>query len=464
VLHGGVVNFLRSMAHTPGLKAGERLLAVTTLSFDIAVLELLLPLTVGASIVLAQRTDAIDGQALKHLIESQAVNVMQATPSTWHLLLEAGFQAPKGFRALCGGEALSPALATRLLAADVAELWNMYGPTETTVWSTLARITDAADISVGRPIDATVVRLLDEANRECGVGEPGEICIGGAGVAQGYHARPELTAERFIADPFDATPGARLYRTGDLGAWNADGTIRHMGRLDHQVKLRGYRIELGEIEAAIEELPSIARAALRVESFGPMDDRLVAYVVASPGAAAPTLTPMRRALGHRLPDYMLPQVLRVLEAMPLLPNGKIDRKALGGEPAPAVVPAAIAVAPAPTAVAPTPPSVSDEVREPTATIALLQGIWNELLGTTDIGANDNFFERGGHSMLALNMVSRVELACGKRLPLLRVGDSTLAALAAMLDEDTAAAATPATPDAPGKLGNWLRKLVKSADA
>lgn len=451
VLQRGVVNFLRSMAHTPGLKAGEPLLAVTTLSFDIAVLELLLPLSVGAEIVLAQRTDAIDGHALKQLITQHGVQVMQATPSTWHLLLEAGFVAPPGFRALCGGEALSPALAKRMLDAGVAELWNMYGPTETTVWSTLARITDPEHITVGRPIDATVVRLLDEQGRECGVGEPGEICIGGAGVAQGYHARPELTAERFIADPFDATPGARLYRTGDLGAWNADGTLRHMGRLDHQVKLRGYRIELGEIEAAIEQLPGVARAAMTVESFGPMDDRLVAYVAAAAGASVPALTPMRRALGQRLPDYMLPQVLRVLEALPLLPNGKIDRKALG-------------VANATT---PQPQDGSENSAAPAAThhLALLESIWKELLGVEQVNPDDNFFERGGHSLLALSMVSRVELACGKRLPLLRVGDSSLGALAAILDgplEATPEANTPVSPQ--GKLGSWLRKLVQPSDA
>jgi len=395
VLHGGVVNFLRSMAHTPGLRAGERLLAVTTLSFDIAVLELLLPLTVGAGIVLAQRTDAIDGQALRHLIDAHGIDLMQATPSTWHLLLEAGFRAPHGFRALCGGEALTPALAKRLLDAGTAELWNMYGPTETTVWSTIARITDPAEITVGRPIDATVVRVLDDALRECGTGKPGEICIGGAGVARGYHARPELTAERFIADPFNPAPGARLYRTGDLGAWNADGTLRHMGRLDHQVKLRGYRIELGEIEAALEQLPGIARAAMRVESFGPMDDRLVAYIVASPGAGAPTLTPLRRALGTRLPDYMLPQVLRVLEAMPLLPNGKIDRKGLGGE-SPAATPAANA------------PAAAADLE---AKIGQLMG---DLLQRAALSPEEHFFEQGGHSLLAAELAGGLQREMGIR--------------------------------------------------
>jgi amino acid adenylation domain-containing protein len=452
VLQRGVVNFLRSMAHTPGLKAGECLLAVTTLSFDIAVLELLLPLTVGAEVVLAQRTDAIDGQALKQLIAQHGVQVMQATPSTWHLLLEAGFAAPPGFRALCGGEALSPALAKRMLDAGVAELWNMYGPTETTVWSTLARITDPDHITVGRPIDATVVRLLDDQGRECGVGEPGEICIGGAGVAQGYHARPELTADRFIADPFDATPGTRLYRTGDLGAWNADGTIRHMGRLDHQVKLRGYRIELGEIEAAIEQLPGVARAAMTVESFGPMDDRLVAYVAAAAGASVPALTPMRRALGQRLPDYMLPQVLRVLDALPLLPNGKIDRKALR--------PDAIATAEAPTtapAVAATPATPSLDALE--AGIGETMG---RLLQRAPLAADEHFFEQGGHSLLAAELAGELQRLTGSRPSLRAIFEApTPRQLAAQLSLSAVGsndAATTAIPPLTRRLGQGAAAL------
>ncbi|MGL6289302.1 MAG: amino acid adenylation domain-containing protein [Silanimonas sp.] len=412
VLHGGVVNFLQSMAHTPGLGPDERLLAVTTLSFDIAVLELLLPLTVGAQVVLAQRTDAIDGEALKQLIASRDVSLMQATPSTWHLLLEAGFRAPHGFRALCGGEALSPALAKRLLDAGVDALWNMYGPTETTVWSTVARVIDPDAISVGRPIDATVVRVLDEQNRECAVGEAGEICIGGAGVAQGYHARPELTAERFIADPFDARPGARLYRTGDLGAWNTDGTIKHMGRLDHQVKLRGYRIELGEIEAALERLPSVGRAAMRVENFGPMDDRLVAYVVAAPGASLPHLAALRRELGQWLPDYMLPQVIKPLDVMPLLPNGKIDRKALG---APALGTAQVDARRQPSTTGASPEASAGDGAGLAAEIGRLMG---GLLQREPLGPDEHFFELGGHSLLAAELATAVQQRRGAR-PTLR---------------------------------------------
>lgn len=407
VLHSGVVNFLRSMAHTPGLKAGERLLAVTTLSFDIAVLELLLPLVVGAQIVLAPRSEAADGAALKALIEHQGVQLLQATPSTWHLLLDAGFRAPPGFRALCGGEALSPALAQRLLAAGVAELWNMYGPTETTVWSTCARIDDPAQITVGRPIDATVVRVLDEAGRECGVDAPGEICIGGAGVARGYHARPELSAERFIADPCSSAAGARLYRTGDLGAWTAAGELRHLGRMDHQVKLRGYRIELGEIEAALEAQPEIARAAVCVERFGPLDDRLVAHVQPRPGQRAPTLAELRRALNARLPDYMLPQALRALDTLPLLPNGKIDRKALATAQAGATA----------AALEPGPSQANAHTAADAERIAVIAGLMGELLQMPALAPDESFFEAGGHSLLAAELAGRLQKLGHPRPPL-----------------------------------------------
>jgi amino acid adenylation domain-containing protein len=422
VLQRGVANFLRSMAHTPGMRAGDRILAVTTLSFDIAVLELLLPLCVGAEIVLAQRTDVIDGAALSKLINVHRVSLMQATPSTWHLLLEAGFQAPTGFRALCGGEALSPALAARLLKAQVAELWNMYGPTETTVWSTVSRVTDPDRIDVGRPIDDTVVRLLDEQGRECDSGEPGEICIGGGGVAQGYHARPELTADRFIADPFDSRPGARLYRTGDLGAWNSDGTIRHMGRLDHQIKLRGYRIELGEIEARLEQVAEIARAAMKVESFGEMDDRLVAYAVAAAGASMPTLAAIRRELGQHLPDYMLPQVLRELPELPLLPNGKIDRKALAAPPAGGAITAAVTLEQTQAAAAQAAeaiPAVAD-ASEGAAAIAEEMG---RLLKQDTLGIDAHFFEQGGHSLLAAELASAVQRRLGTRPSLRAIFES-----------------------------------------
>ncbi len=254
-----VCNFLASMQREPGLAPADRLLAVTTLSFDIAVLELLLPLTCGASLVLAAREDAMDGQALAAMIAEHGISVMQATPTTWHLLLDAGWRPPAGFRALCGGEALPPALATALCAQGT-ELWNLYGPTETTVWSTLARIDDpTGKITIGRPIANTQVWVLDDKLAPSAIGAEGEICIGGDGLADGYFERPALTAERFVVLPFGPRAGQRIYRTGDLGRWRDDGRLEHLGRLDFQVKLRGYRIELGEIEARLAQAPGVAR-------------------------------------------------------------------------------------------------------------------------------------------------------------------------------------------------------------
>ncbi len=395
-----VCNFLASMQRSPGIRSDDRLLAVTTLSFDIAVLELMLPLTVGAQVVIAQREETMDGEVLARLIAGHGITMMQATPTTWHLLLDAGWKAPKHFRALCGGEPLPPSLAERLLAQGV-ELWNMYGPTETTVWSTLARITDAQQrITVGRPIDNTQVWILDEKLQPCPVGAEGEICIGGTGVATGYHNRPELTAERFVADPLSMEPGARIYRTGDLGRWREDGRIEHLGRLDFQVKIRGYRIELGEIEARLAALPGVARTVVTAREDQPGDVRLVAYFVPQAGQA-PEPAALREALRGVLPDYMLPQFVVPLDAMPLLPNGKIDRKAL---PAPS--------APALPAAGSEPKLMPRNEIERTVAAAM-----QAVLKLPQVGAQDDFFALGGHSLLAARLVGQINRELGVQLSL-----------------------------------------------
>ena len=429
-----VCNFLRSMARTPGMDAEDRLLAVTTLSFDIAVLELLLPLTVGAEVVLAQRYDAIDGEALKGLIQQRAINVMQATPSTWHLLLDAGFRAPPGFRALCGGEALKPTLAARLLDAGV-QLWNLYGPTETTVWSTCCQIVDATrPITVGRPIDNTWVHVLDADGKPCDVGVSGELCIGGDGVAMGYHARPELTAERFIADPL--VRGGRLYRTGDLAQWTESGELLHLGRLDHQIKLRGYRIELGEIEAALEQLPTVARAVVLPIQRSEIDVRLLACVVAST-PAAPALAALREALAQRLPDYMLPQQVEVLDALPLLPSGKVDRRRLQEQVlAPGV--AAVAVQ----------PELQEPVERPVALPSAQDIEWlgqqmGELLQGKPLAPDADFFALGGHSLLAAQLAARIRREWQVKLGLRDLFEApTPRQLATRLRAQTVSADTP----------------------
>ncbi len=411
-----VSNFLMTMQREPGLTASDRLLAVTTLSFDIAVLELYLPLVTGACTVLAQREEIMDGEVLGRLIADQRINVMQATPTTWHMLLDADWRAPANFRALCGGEPLPPSLAAKLLDQDI-ELWNMYGPTETTVWSTLSRITDATQkISIGHPIANTQVWVLDEQGKPCGIGQEGELCIGGTGVANGYFKRPELTADRFVPDPFSTVPGARLYRTGDLARWLDNGGLEHLGRLDFQVKIRGYRIELGEIEARLAALPGIARTVVMAREDTPGDVRLIAYAVPAAGAT-PEPAALRDALRGGLPDYMLPQQVVLLDAMPLLPNGKIDRKAL---PAP--------VATAPVSSGPLTAAATDTER---AVLEAMQAV----LKLPAIGADEDFFALGGHSLLAAKLMGQLNKGLGLQLNLRVLFESpTVQKLARAIDE------------------------------
>ena len=385
VPHGAVVNFLTSMARQPGLAADDVLVAVTTLSFDIAVLELQLPLTLGATVVIASRDEAIDGRALKSVLEQSRATVMQATPVTWRLLLEAGWQGRTGFKALVGGEALPKDLADQLIARGV-EVWNLYGPTETTVWSTCARIADTAKgISIGRPIANTTVYVLDGQNDLCPIGIPGELCIGGDGVTLGYWKRPALTAERFIPDPFSTTPGATLYRTGDLARRLDDGSLEHLGRLDFQVKIRGFRIELGEIESNITNHPAVREAVVVVREETPGDQRLVAYVV--PRVGEISAADLKQHLSLRLPPYMVPSAFVTLAALPLTPNSKIDRKAL----------------PAPERMG----SEASYVAPRNPTEEALVNSWRKALQAQQVGIHDNFFELGGHSLMFARMISDI---------------------------------------------------------
>ncbi|HEV2759290.1 MAG TPA: condensation domain-containing protein [Acidimicrobiales bacterium] len=267
------------MAHRPGLGPDDVLVAVTTLSFDIAGLELWLPLTTGAHVVVAPREVAGDPHRLSGLLDEAGATVMQATPATWRMLVEAGWRGRPGLKALCGGEALPISLAPQLLDRHV-DLWNLYGPTEATIWSTALHITDRRQaVTIGRPIANTTLYILDGDLTPVAVGVPGELHIGGAGLARGYAGRPDLTAERFIPHPFDSRPGARLYKTGDLARWRPDGEVEFLGRLDHQVKVRGFRIECGEVEAALESHPAVRSAVVVAREEGPGDTRLVAYVI-----------------------------------------------------------------------------------------------------------------------------------------------------------------------------------------
>jgi len=419
VTHRGVVNFLTSMAREPGLTAADTLLAVTTISFDIAGLELYLPLAVGAKVVLASRETAGDGALLAQALVDSGATALQATPATWRLLLAAGFAGAPNFKALCGGEALPPDLATALLPR-VGSLWNVYGPTETTIWSTLEPVralgVGEGAMPIGRPIANTRALVLDRSLQPVPVGPAGELYLGGDGVARGYHHRPELTALRFVPDPTSAVPGARLYRTGDVARLLPGGRLAYLGRADHQVKVRGFRIELGEIEAVLGRHPAVAETVVLAREDTPGDPRLVAYFVAAPGQAA-SVGNLRAALREELPDYMIPALFLPLPALPLNPNGKVDRKAL----------------PAPDGAR---PDLERAYVAPEGPVEVqLAAIWAEVLRVARVGATDNFFELGGHSLLATQALARIREAFGVTLPLRALFDNpTVASLSSILIE------------------------------
>jgi amino acid adenylation domain-containing protein len=415
VTHRSVVNFLLSMRHCPGLGPQDGLLAVTTLSFDIAGLELFLPLTVGARVILLSRAAAADGPRLVAELSRPEVTAMQATPATWQLLFESGWRPGKALKVLCGGEALPRALANRLLERS-PEVYNLYGPTETTIWSTLVRVAPGAGaVPIGGPIANTQVYLLDQRLRLVPPGCAGELCIGGTGLARGYRQRPGLTAARFVPDPFSGVPGARLYRTGDLARWLPSGTLDCLGRVDHQVKVRGFRIELGEIETALARHPTVRQAVAVVREDVPGDKRLVAYFVAVPGRE-PAAEELRDLLRQVLPDYMVPGAFVLLEALPLSPNGKVNRAALP-RPQEAVQ--------APESYVPPATPVEEGLAE----------IWAATLGVERVGARDNFFQRGGHSLLGMQVVARLRDAYQIDLPVKLLFDApTLADLARTVEQ------------------------------
>ncbi|WP_339548447.1 amino acid adenylation domain-containing protein, partial [Pseudomonas sp. RA_35y_Pfl2_P32] len=414
VHHGALANFLSSMAQAPGLAMGEKVLALTSLSFDIAALELYLPLVQGASVVMADRLLARDAGRLLQYIADQGVGCVQATPSTWRMLSEhPQFSVLTEVRALCGGEALASDLAARLQTV-VGELWNLYGPTETTIWSARKRLDrQAPQVLLGEAIAGTALHVLDESLEPVAEGVAGELYIGGVGLARGYHRRPGLTAERFIAAPFGAA-GQRVYRTGDLVRWRG-AALEYLGRIDQQVKIRGYRIELGEIEACLRRFQGVREAAV-VARPGPAGVVLVGYVEAD---ATPELAALlKQQLHAALPDYMVPAQIVVLARMPQTPNGKLDRKAL----------------PAPDWQA------RRQVEPRTDQERQLAAIWCELLGLERVGVDDDFFELGGHSLLLTRLVSRIRDAFGLDLPIHTLFDyPSVGALAAQLAHAPAAA-------------------------
>jgi amino acid adenylation domain-containing protein len=416
VEHGSLANFLEAMAERPGLAAGDVVAAVTTLSFDIALLELLLPLVVGAEVVVLGRATATDGAALAGALARSGATVLQATPSMWRMLVEAGWRGDGRLRALCGGEAMPRDLADELLAR-CGSVWNMYGPTETTVWSAVAEVgAGEGPVPIGPPVANTRLYVLDPRLQLVPVGVPGELCIGGQGVARGYLGRPELTAERFVPDPFHPAPGARMYRTGDLVRRLPGGDIEFLGRMDAQLKVRGYRIEPGEVESALVAHPGVAQAVVTAHDYGPGDTRLAAYIVPAAADAPPSPPELRAHLRTTLPDYMVPVAYVAVPALPMTPNHKVDRARL---PKPDLA------APAAGSGAPRPGLEAD-----------LAAIWEQVLGVEGIGRDDDFFDLGGHSLLALRVFARVEALTGRRPPLSALFRApTVAMFAALLGTD-----------------------------
>jgi amino acid adenylation domain-containing protein len=397
--HRSVVNFLTAMSQQPGLTRQDILLSVTTLSFDISVLEFFLPLIVGAQVIVVADETAYDGFRLAAELADSGATVMQATPATWRMLKESGWQGDSNLKVLCGGEALPRDLADWLVE-HVGSLWNMYGPTETTVWSTMTHIEPTTSlITVGRPIANTQTYILDEQFQPTPVGIVGELYIGGDGVARGYLNRPRLTAEKFIPDPFSSQSGARLYRTGDRARYLPGGDIEFLGRKDHQVKLRGFRIELGEIEAVLNQHPAAQAVVVIVREDFPGDKRLVAYIVPQQDQLF-TTSELREFLLQKLPDYMVPSAFVVLETLPLTPNKKVDRNALQAPDQ-------------------SRPKLEEAFVAPRTDVEkVIAEIMADVLNIEQVGVFDSFFELGGHSLLSIQLISRLNESLFVDVPLI----------------------------------------------
>ncbi|HZI16880.1 MAG TPA: amino acid adenylation domain-containing protein [Myxococcus sp.] len=427
VTHQGVPNLVHAQAAAMGIGPGTRVLQFASPAFDAVVSEVFVTLLSGATLVLATRDALRPGPGLVELLQHQRVNVVTLPPAA------LGVLAPEGLEQLhtliSAGEACPADVVTRW--APGRRFLNAYGPTEATVCATMAVCApDSGTPPIGRPLSNTHVYLLDAHLRPVPVGVPGEVYLGGVGLARGYLGRPELTAERFIPHPFSTTPGARLYRTGDRARWREDGQLDYLGRTDFQVKLRGFRIELGEVEAVLAQHPAVKQSLVLTREDRPGDKRLVAYVVGT--ASEPVNTEaLRTALEHWLPAHMVPSAFVPLEALPLTPNGKVDRKAL---PVPGV-------------------SHVTAQRDTTAPRDVLEhmlaGLWEELLGLQPVGIRGNFFELGGHSLLAVQLMARIRERTGRSLPLASLFQApTVEALASLLRQ-VPAPFSPLVPIQPG---------------
>ncbi|MBD6621231.1 amino acid adenylation domain-containing protein, partial [Komarekiella sp. 'clone 1'] len=420
ICHYSVVNFLNSMSHFPGLTQEDTFYAVTTISFDIAALELYLPLTVGAKVIVASRSIASNADSLLFELFKSKITVMQATPVTWQMLLAGGWSSNYPLKVLCGGEALSAQLAHQILETG-SELWNLYGPTEATIWSTIYQLgtkktvarTENAPSPIGRPIANTQIYILDSHLQPVPIGVPGELYISGDGLARSYLNRPELTQEKFIPSPFSNSKHKRLYKTGDLACYGSDGSIKFRGRIDNQVKVRGFRIELGEIESVLNTHPQIQQAVVTAREDIPGNKRLVAYIVIRDELL--TTDQLREFIKQKLPEYMVPSAFVTLDILPLTANGKVDRKAL-----------------------PTPDQETfsnlQYIPPRNRTEEVIANIFASVLSIEKVGIYDNFFTLGGHSLLATQVISRVKQAFAVDVPLRNLFEEpTIANLSKIID-------------------------------
>jgi amino acid adenylation domain-containing protein len=396
--HASATNLLVDMADRLDVGSTDRVLSVTTPTFDISILEFFVPLVTGGSVEIASGSTVKDMRRLIERLDTSSITWMQSTPTRWELLFDSGWSGNRSLKILSGGEALNDLLAKRI-RGSCGSLWNVYGPTETTIWSTgIESPVGETSGCIGRPIANTQVYVLDIHQQLVPMGIPGELYIGGDGLARGYLDRPDLTAERFVPNPFSQDPHSRLYRTGDLCRWRADGNIEYLGRIDHQVKLRGFRIELGEIESNLASHPAIAQSVVILREDRPGDKRLVAYYTAT-GEILPSIAQLREHLQTSLPEYMIPSAFVHLDAVPLTPSGKIDRRGL---PAPDLKDI----------------DAQDQYTPPRNGIEdQLVEIWQEILGTERIGVHDNFFSLGGHSLLAVRLFNTINQRFQKNLPL-----------------------------------------------
>jgi amino acid adenylation domain-containing protein len=418
--HRNLVNLLLSVQKEPGFSERDVLVAVTTISFDTAGVDTYLPLLAGARLVIANREATLDGRKLAQLLNDSGATVMQATPATWRLLIESGWSGKRGLRIFSTGEALPVELATDLMKRGDS-VWNLYGPTETTIWSSLYQVrgSEKRSIPIGHPVANTKLYILDEKREPVTAEKPGELYISGNGLARGYLDRPELTAEKFVSDPFSNIPGARMYRTGDLARLLSDGNVEYMGRIDHQVKLRGFRIELGEIEVVLEQHADVKQAVVVAREERPGDKFLAAYVVFATGKRS-TISDLREHLAQQLPDYMVPAAFVEVQRFPMTPNGKVDRKALP-------IPQAADFSDRNEYVAP-----RNEVERK------LVAMWETILGIRPIGVCTSFFDLGGRSILAARLFMQISREFGEDVPLAALFESpTIEQLAKRLHREKA---------------------------